>query len=408
MYHLLKKIFVAVLLLVTSICAVHLLQTVLHQTIFSPDKIMQGVDVGQSKTGTDRINRQGKPSTSQIFHSVAAPTTVKEKSTKTLLFNSASQMVRLSSIRGTLSPNVIQGIKNFVFFVGFIRSGHSIVSSIMDAHPHMVMSNELQFFNKMNYISERAGPRAWTAKLFNTIFQHTTKDIQVGGQRNAKANVKGYTLAINSSWQGRFDEYIQVIGDKSAGATTHAYIKDKVAFRERYQELLENIGIPIKALYVVRNPFDTISTRLLYKFGRNDKNKKTGAYYVAELKKRVGNATDMEKMKYQNYSLLENDINSYFRTAIAVDELIEFIGKENVSIIHLRDLIQNPKDVILGMTNFLGVEVEDDYLQVCVDKVFTTASHSRNMMAWPSELRMMVENKMQNFKIFQGYNFFSD
>ena len=40
----------------------------------------------------------------------------------------------------SLSQNVIDGVKKFVIFIGYPRSGHSIVGSFMDAHPHMVIT----------------------------------------------------------------------------------------------------------------------------------------------------------------------------------------------------------------------------------------------------------------------------
>ena len=35
------------------------------------------------------------------------------------------------------TQEVINHIEKFVFFVGYPRSGHSIVGSLMDAYPHM-------------------------------------------------------------------------------------------------------------------------------------------------------------------------------------------------------------------------------------------------------------------------------
>ena len=47
-----------------------------------------------------------------------------------------------------LSPQVIAGVKKFVFFIGYGRSGHSIIGSIMDAHPHVVIAHEFFLFSK--------------------------------------------------------------------------------------------------------------------------------------------------------------------------------------------------------------------------------------------------------------------
>ena len=42
-----------------------------------------------------------------------------------------------------LPQSVIDGVKTFVFFIGYARSGSSIVASFMDAHPHAVVSHEV-------------------------------------------------------------------------------------------------------------------------------------------------------------------------------------------------------------------------------------------------------------------------
>ena len=54
-----------------------------------------------------------------------------------------------------LTKDVIDGIKTFVMFIGYPRSGHSIVGSLMDAHPHMVIANEFLLLRNWKYFSDR-------------------------------------------------------------------------------------------------------------------------------------------------------------------------------------------------------------------------------------------------------------
>ena len=54
-----------------------------------------------------------------------------------------------------LTKDVIDGIKMFVMFIGYPRSGHSIVGSLMDAHPHMVIANEFMLLRNWKYFSDR-------------------------------------------------------------------------------------------------------------------------------------------------------------------------------------------------------------------------------------------------------------
>lgn len=41
-------------------------------------------------------------------------------------------------------------VKTFVFFLGHSHSGHSIIGSLMDSHPHMVISHEVGIFRKLS------------------------------------------------------------------------------------------------------------------------------------------------------------------------------------------------------------------------------------------------------------------
>jgi len=35
-------------------------------------------------------------------------------------------------------------LRNFVLFVGYPRSGHSLVGSLIDAHPHAIIAHEVK------------------------------------------------------------------------------------------------------------------------------------------------------------------------------------------------------------------------------------------------------------------------
>lgn len=56
----------------------------------------------------------------------------------------------------SLSTQVINRVKKFMFFVGYQRSGHSIIGTLVDAHPHVVISNNLPFLKKFHYLQLEA------------------------------------------------------------------------------------------------------------------------------------------------------------------------------------------------------------------------------------------------------------
>jgi hypothetical protein len=172
----------------------------------------------------------------------------------------------------TLTKDDIGRIEKFVMFIGYPRSGHSIVGSLMDAHPHMVIANEFMLFKNWKYFSDREkedGEKNPFYKnkdyLFNSLYKRSYWDT-TSGLRNDQNAIKNYTLSMDSSlWQGKFDKYISVIGDKSGGGTAATYLKSKSTFTRYLEELKTTVEIPIKGVHVIRNPFDQISTCVLYK-----------------------------------------------------------------------------------------------------------------------------------------------
>ena len=54
-----------------------------------------------------------------------------------------------------LTQDVVNHIEKFILFIGYPRSGHSIVGSLMDAHPHMVIANEFLLLRNWKYFSDR-------------------------------------------------------------------------------------------------------------------------------------------------------------------------------------------------------------------------------------------------------------
>ena len=57
-----------------------------------------------------------------------------------------------------LSSSEVEQVKTFIFFLGHARSGHSIVGSILDAHPHIVLAHEAKLFMTMNADLSRKKP----------------------------------------------------------------------------------------------------------------------------------------------------------------------------------------------------------------------------------------------------------
>ena len=307
-----------------------------------------------------------------------------------------------SSENGSLPPDVVGGVKTFLLFVGYQRSGHSIVGSILDAHPHVVVAHELQLLKDWRSIVHQLKGKVTAARLYSLLYENSVQSIHPGSKRNQSR--KGYALEIRPSWQGSFDRYIEVIGDKSGGGTTASFLKNKDEFLNNYMELKKTVPIPFKFIHVARNPYDNIATTLLYTVGSKMWGYQHAANFVKQVKE---NATSISF--YREWEdLLEHCITRYLHKVRAVTELISLVGKGNVLTVHHRDLIHQPEDTISAILDFLGVEAEESFLQTCADKVYKQVRRSRNLIEWPKRLRLMVRIGIQPYNFLKRYNFDND
>ncbi len=161
----------------------------------------------------------------------------------------------------SLSQRDIDRVEKFVFFVGYPRSGHSVIGSMMDAHPNMIIPHEFMLFQKMTEGSFTAQNKT---VLFNALYQKSYRDAKNGWRSPSYNTVKGYTLFVGTPWHATFHGSLKVIGDKSGGQTVMAYGKDKFQFKKAFSSIRDTVQIPIRVIHVVRNPYDMIATGSLY------------------------------------------------------------------------------------------------------------------------------------------------
>ena len=132
-------------------------------------------------------------------------------------------------------------VERYCFFVGYARSGHSLIGSLLNAHREMVVSNEL---NSLRFVQH--GFRR------NQVFALVlARDAMFG---NMGRLWTGYDYSVPNQFQGRFTR-LKVIGDKQGGGSTRR-LREDLGLIERLRRV---VGVPIRVLHVTRNPFDNIS-----------------------------------------------------------------------------------------------------------------------------------------------------
>lgn len=280
----------------------------------------------------------------------------------------------------------LEDVEKFVFFIGYGRSGHSIVASIMDAHPNVIIAHEYYLFDKFT------DPKSYQliqtkSSLFDELYWSSYHSTQAGWRSDRKTG-KGYNLNLSGSWQGQFKR-LKVIGDKTGGSTAMLYHNSPLLFKAVLRRLRKIAGVPYAAVHVVRNPYDMIATTALYQASSDISHRKVQANTTA---------------KFKQLQYLEMATNLVLAKAAGVQDMVQGCHLQVLEI-HLEDLITNSSRIIHEMCRFLGVPCADAYVQTCQKKVFGHTSRSRDVVVWTDKIREQVERAIQRFPFFNRYSF---
>ena len=281
-----------------------------------------------------------------------------------------------------LPHNVVNAVDRFVFFVGYARSGHSIIASMLDAHPNVVIAHEYAIFSRWSN-----HPDMYTNKtiLLNTLYNSSRYSVQAG-LRRAQAGIKrkGYSLAIPGWYQGTYEGTINVIGDKAGGMTAQVYRNSRKDFQTVYKQLQATVLVPLHAIHVVRNPYDNIATMLLYN----------------EHVKQSVNLTH----KYRNEEALGMQIKAYFSQVQSVLEMIEKVRLNDITI-HHGEFVANPKGIMRRLCLELFIPCSERYLHMVAENTFTSESRSRHLVEWTPDLLSVVEQNIAKYPLLKRYTF---
>jgi len=281
-----------------------------------------------------------------------------------------------------LPKSVIDGVKTFVYFIGHARSGHSIVGSVLDGHPHIVISHESKIFKRLIKIPYAANK----SYIYNTIWSSAFLSANTG-IRTAGANGKGYTLAVNGLYQGTYESYIDVIGEKKGDLTTEMFLYSPTQLKKVIDKLNTALGLPLKVFHVIRNPFDNIATTVLYDNFRDSQ---------------IGKAKRYKGVYAFNTSLVDKEIEKYFRYYQGIENAKKMF-RFDLMVIHGKDFVADPRTMIIKMCNFLEVHCSDNYLDISSKKIFSSESKTRHKIKWEGYQILRVQSYIKKFSNLKRY-----
>ena len=281
-----------------------------------------------------------------------------------------------------LPDSDVSSVQKFVLFVGYPRSGHSIIASMMDGHPDVVIAHEYNLFAKCSEFDPLSDFFLNKTDIFNALYRASAHSARSGWRSNSITS-KGYNLHT-TEWHGTFHK-LKVIGDKSGGRLAKYFYQNYTVARACYRQLSSTVQVPILFIHVVRNPFDMIATGLVRKITSIEDMR------TLSLKK-----VQVPLDKVQDY------VTSIFHFAEAVSRIKQFA---NVYEIHLEDFIRDPKKSIWNICTTLDLPCPTEYIDRCYEKAYKTISKSRHSMEWDPVVRQRIEEEMNNYNFFSRYSF---
>jgi hypothetical protein len=242
-------------------------------------------------------------------------------------------------------------VGRFCLFVGYPRSGHSIVGALLNAHRDAVISHELD-----------APPLVLAGCTRDELY---ARILARAYWFNLRGNRTNHDYTVAGGWQGRFDR-LRVIGDKRGGAVTRC-LAEHPDFFARVRAL---VGVPLRLVHVVRNPFDNIAAISIW-----------------------------------HRLSLEESVAYYFMHCATTARLDGFCAPEELSTVHHEAMIDRPRAELSRLADFLGLEASTEWLDACERVVFPRATGTRRKVVWPPALVREVERRAQPYPFLAGYKF---
>jgi hypothetical protein len=246
-------------------------------------------------------------------------------------------------------------VRSYCMFVGHARSGGSIVGALLDAHPRIVLADELD-------VLQLVGAGFSRDQIYHLLIARAQRQARKGRTKGGRDG-KVLSYHVPGQWQGRF-ERLEVIGASKAGFSTQRLAQQPDLFRQLRDTVR---GAQVKVVQVIRNPYDTISTMNI----------------------RAGRP-------------IEAGIERYFANCETIARIQQRVGADMLSLKH-EALVEQPHDQLGGLCRFLGVAAPSDYLDACAGILYASPAKSRHKVPWSQDLIDAVQRRLEAYDFLHGY-----
>jgi len=237
-------------------------------------------------------------------------------------------------------------IKYYCCFIGWGRSGNSLVGALLNFHPNIYIKNEF-----MTVRDDCKTEEEIIDLLLNKIHRREKIKGKIqnwGGFQHKQFNIKR--------------DIPLVVGGKKGGRTSNDMIESPELFDNIFNNIIK---LPVKWIHVQRNPYDNISS--FVKVSKDD-------------------AIDM-----------------YFKHAQSVQKVLS--EREYITI-HVEDLCKNTESVMKRLCEYYEVPIVNGYLKHCREVVWNNSRITRHNVKWWNKERIdRVKKLMKQYDFMRGYSY---
>jgi len=268
--------------------------------------------------------------------------------------------LRLRALRWRLSQRTLTGqTRTFLQFAGFPRSGHSLIGSLIDAHPEAIVSHELDTMGLVD--------KGWSRRnILALIASESAAFMEHGRYWN------GFSYVVPKQFNGRADTPV-LVGDKKGDWAVRRIESEPTLL----DKLHRTMRMQCKWVLVVRNPFDNIATMSLRRGGAYDR-LRISAPDGATFHKRLA----AEKGRSVAEHADDDMIADFIGLCRGVASLQEQVAPENWLAIGYERFTQEPEAGLRPILSFLELEDRDGFVADAASIVREGGNRSRHSVAW--------------------------
>ena len=254
-------------------------------------------------------------------------------------------------------------LQAFCLFMGYTRSGHSLIGAFLDAHPDSIVAHSSKIFEYDEHKALTGRLSYSTREDLIAALLHQSQRQTAGGRRGGTRLINGVpervSYAVPGGHQGTYDR-LRVVGNKAGQESPMVWQCNPRVF----DEIEELVGAPVRFLHVYRNPWDNIASM--------------GRVHEDKAPKR------------------------YFRRAQIVQKF-KAEGTQPVLDVRFESVVADPLPQLRTIFEFYGLDASDDLIEACASVIAPEPNPSRRTRDWnPGEVRW-IANMMQEFEWLQGY-----